>query len=120
MRHIEWNRQRHFYQSAKFTILIPRHLVYKFLHTLLLDSVGIQLLILQQILQNGCRTWGMTVKQIVADNLLPMAVHIGRSSIHVQYVAFLVTHGDGNTFQASKILVQNTEKGLALIMKASP
>ena len=121
MRHLKRDRQRQLYQPAKLTVFIPRHLINQLLHALLLDGIGVQFLILQQILQYGSRPWGMAVKQVVANNFLSVAVHIGGRGVHVQYVALLVTHRDGNTFQFFKILVHKIQKeGLAFSLMTSP
>jgi hypothetical protein len=38
----------------------------------------------------------MAVHEVVADNLLPVAVHVGRVLVHVEDIALGVTHCDGD------------------------
>lgn len=107
MGHLEGDGQRELYQAAELLAVVPRHLVDEFLLAVLLNGVGVQLLVVQQVLQNGCRTGRVAVEKVVADYLLAVAVHVGGALVHVQDVALLVAHSDGHAFQAFKTFVHS-------------
>ena len=108
MRHVERNFDRVLDQAAERAVLfLPGGLVDEFLHLAavgegLLDGVGVEFLVLEQVLELGLRRLGVAVHQVVADDFLAVAVDVGAVLVHVQHKAVLVAHGDGNVAKVFK------------------
>ena len=64
-----------------------------------------QLLVFQQPFELGLGRLGVAVHQVIADNLLPFAVHVGRMLVHIEDIALGVAHRDGDILQVFEIIL---------------
>ena len=111
VRHLERYLDRVLDEAAEGAVLLPPGgLIDVLLHLGavgegLLDGVGVELLVLQQAFELGLGGLGVAVHQVVADNLVAVAVDIGAMLVHVQHIALGIADGDGNVVQSFKILI---------------
>ena len=60
---------------------------------------------LEKPFEFGLGGLGVTVHQVVADNLLSFAVHVGRMLVHVEDIALRIADGDGDILQVFEIIL---------------
>ena len=117
MRHLEGDLDGILDEAAEGAVLLPPGgLVDELLHLGavgegLLDGVGVELLVLQQVLELGLGGLGVAVHQVVAEDFLAVAVHVGRVLVHVKDVALGITHRDGDIVETFKALVHKSRFG---------
>ena len=109
MGHLEGDFNRVFDEAAKGAVLlVPGGLVDELLHLAavregFLDSISVELLMLQQPFELGLGGLGVAVHQVIAYNLLAAAVHVGRVLVHIKNIAISVADGDGNVLKVFEI-----------------
>ena len=103
VRHVKGYGQREFDEPTELLAVVPGHLVNKLFHAVFFDSVGVKPLVVKQVFQYGSRMWRMAVEQVVAYYFVAVAVHVGRSLVHVEDVALFVADGDGNLLETFEI-----------------